>query len=106
MKMMALVLFGIVVGLGLIILPTLGAPSFSFFGSASQSTAGDGKNNSGTGIFNIDNSTVPVAEGQGYSIYRSLSQSPAGPYGVPGAILALGLAAAAGVYLLTRRSVP
>jgi hypothetical protein len=104
MKTTALVLIGIVVGLGLVILPTLGAPSFSFFSSSTQYTAGDGKNTSGTVIF--DNNTIVPAEAQGNSVYRSISQSPAGPYGVPGAILAMGVAVAAGVYLVTRRSVP
>lgn len=105
MKMMTLVLLGITVGLGLIILPALGTPSSSFFGSATQYNAGDGKNTSGTGMLD-NNSTMPEAEAQGNSIYRSISQSPMGPFGVPGAILAVGVAVAAGVYLLTRRSVP
>jgi glycerol kinase len=105
MKMMVLVLLGIAVGLGLIILPTLGAPSFSFFGSATQYSTGDGKNTSGTGMLD-NNTTVPAAESQGNGIYRSISQSPAGPFGVPGAILAVGVAVAVMVYLVIRRSVP
>lgn len=105
MKILALVLFGIIIGLGLVVLPTLGSPSFSIFGSATQYAAGDGKNTTGTGT--LDNSTYPPAvEAGGNTVYRSISGSLAGPYGVPGVILALGLAVAAGAYLLIRRSAP
>ncbi len=105
MKIMALVLFAIVLGLGLVVLPTLGSPSFSLFGGAAQYTAGDGKNNSGSAL-DGNNTTPTVMEAQGSGVYRSLSQTPAGPYALPGAILAIGVAVAAAAYLLIRRSVP
>jgi hypothetical protein len=103
MKMMALVLIGIVLGLGLVFLPTLGTTSF-FFGGAAQATAGEGKNI--TGSVDYGNGDIQPAAAEGYSVYRSISESPTGPFGVPAAILALGVALAAGVYLITKRTVP
>lgn len=104
MKMMALVLIGIVLGLGLVFLPTLGTTSLFPFGGASQATAGEGKNI--TGSVDYGNGDIQPAAAEGYSVYRSISESPAGPFGVPAAILALGVALAAGVYLITKRTVP
>ncbi len=105
MKMMALVLCGIFVGLGLIILPTLGTPSFPFLSPSSQYSSLDGKNNSGT-VLAGDNATVPAAEAQGYTVYRSVSESPAGPYGAPGLVLALGVGVAVAAYVIIRKSAP
>jgi hypothetical protein len=104
MKMMALVLIGIFVGLGLVILPTLGTTSFFPFGTATQYSAGENKNASGYGT--LDNNTIQPAATEGNSVYRSISESPVGPYGVPAVILALGVAVAVGAYLIIRRSVP
>jgi hypothetical protein len=102
MKMLALVLVGVIVGLGLVVLPMLGSPSF-FSGSATQYGAGDGKNTSGSAILD-GNTTVPAAEVEGNSVYRSLSQSPAGSYGLPAIILAIGVVVAAFAYLLIRKT--
>jgi hypothetical protein len=104
MKMMALVLIGVFVGLGLIILPTFGTASFFPFGTAIQYSAGENKNTSGTAV--IDGTTIQPAAADGNSVYRSISESPVGPYGVPAVILALGVAVAVGAYLIIRRSVP
>lgn len=104
MKMMALVLIGIAMGLGLVFLPTLGTTSFSAFGTATQANAGEDKN--ATGSVDYSNNGIQPAAAEGYGVYRSISESPVGPYGVPTAILALGVAVAAGAYLITRRSVP
>jgi hypothetical protein len=104
MKMLALVLIGFVIGLGLVFLPTLGTTSFFSLGSATQYAAGEEKNTSGT-VDHGNIGTLPV-ETEGNSVYRSISESPAGPLGAPGAILAIGVAVAAGAYLIIRRSSP
>lgn len=104
MKMMALVLIGVFVGLGLVILPTLGTASFFLFGTATQYSAGENKNTSGSAV--IDGTIIQPAAADGNSVYRSISESPVGPYGVPAVILALGVAVAVGAYLIIRRSVP
>ena len=104
MKITALVLIGMVLGLGLVILPTLGTTSLFPLGTATQYGAGEGKNTSGT--TGLDNGTIQPAAVDGNAVYRSLSESPAGPLGVPAAILVLGIAVAVGAYVVIRKSVP
>lgn len=103
-KLMALVLIGMVMGLGLVFLPTLGTTSFSPFGSANQYATGENKNTSGSGA--LDGNGIQPAAVESYGVYRSISESPVGPFGVPAAVLALGVVVAAGAYLLSRRRVP
>ncbi len=108
MKLMALVLIGIVMGLGLVFLPSLGTTSFFQYGAATQATLGENKNTSGdtSGYLPLDVGGSQPKAAEGNSIYRSISESPAGAYGVPATILALGVVAAVGAYLIIRRSVP